>query len=853
MVQSALIHDRYRLLDLIGRGGMGEVWRARDESLGRRVAVKCLKPPAQRGDTAFLRVVRERFRREARVAASLQHRGVTVVHDFGDHEGLLYLVMELLEGRNLSQLLEDGERRPLPVADLLDVAEQVAAALAYTHDQGVVHRDLKPANVMRTDDGTVKICDFGIARLAHDIGFTAKLTGTNIAMGTPHYMSPEQIAGSNVDHRSDLYSFGCVLYELATGVPPFKGGDAWSVLVGHRDTPPEPPRSHRPELPVGLEEIILRLLAKEPEERPDDAAELIDGLVAARARLSGQPAGPEGESARPWWRLPWARGMSGGLPASVRSAPSGSGVARVPVLTERWTGGARVPFQASPASPPAGVATVGSGGPRALSASSAPGTWPTPPHSATPAHPVGTPSAASEAGFPGGALAPAASRPSAVTAPPAATAALAPRWAPAANGTSSPGEALWRGGAPAPGGGSASDGGPAANAALPPGEPLAPGAALALNAARAAGPAAGSADVVDVLPGPGVAALSGGSAALDGSAVPDPLAAPGVPASSVESAGSAAPGGADAFAVRGVPASSVVAGAADALAVPGGSASSVGSAGSAAPGGADAFAVPGVPVASAGSAVPAVAAGSGVPGADDVTHAAACGPGPAAWPVAGGPPAASATPAAPAASAALAVLAGRHSAATSLGRLGRWEEAYEAHLAVAAERTGLLGPCHPDTLASRAAVGHALGRLGRWPEALAACRSVAQDRAWVLGGDHPDTLAARHEWGVCLTGLGRVAEARDLYRELAAALTRVLGPAAPETLRALHGLATSLAGLGCWEEALEVHRHVVPLRERVLGPGHPDTLAGRNDEAQCLERLGRGEEAAEVYRALAGT
>ncbi|WP_415852482.1 serine/threonine-protein kinase, partial [Streptomyces albus] len=284
MVQSALIHDRYRLLDLIGRGGMGEVWRARDESLGRRVAVKCLKPPAQRGDTAFLRVVRERFRREARVAASLQHRGVTVVHDFGDHEGLLYLVMELLEGRNLSQLLEDGERRPLPVADLLDVAEQVAAALAYTHDQGVVHRDLKPANVMRTDDGTVKICDFGIARLAHDIGFTAKLTGTNIAMGTPHYMSPEQIAGSNVDHRSDLYSFGCVLYELATGVPPFKGGDAWSVLVGHRDTPPEPPRSHRPELPVGLEEIILRLLAKEPEERPDDAAELIDGLAAARAR-----------------------------------------------------------------------------------------------------------------------------------------------------------------------------------------------------------------------------------------------------------------------------------------------------------------------------------------------------------------------------------------------------------------------------------------------------------------------------------------------------------------------------------------------------------------------------------------
>ncbi|MFJ8145694.1 tetratricopeptide repeat protein [Streptomyces sp. NPDC096048] len=330
MGDSTLIQGRYRLLERIGRGGMGEVWRARDESLGRRVAVKCLKPLGTQHDHSFTRVLRERFRREARVAAALQHRGVTVVHDFGESDGVLFLVMELLEGRDLSRLLEDGKHHPLPVPDVVDIAEQVASALAYTHEQGIVHRDLKPANIVRLADGTVKICDFGIARLGHDVGFTARLTGTGIAMGTPHYMSPEQIGGDDVDRRSDLYSLGCVLYEIATGVPPFDLDDAWAILVGHRDTEPEPPRTHRAELPGYLDRIILDLLAKKPEQRPDDARELgrritagrtapayVPAVVAARTRTP-QPVG--GRAALP----SWTRGMTTGHKATgtgPRSTP----------------------------------------------------------------------------------------------------------------------------------------------------------------------------------------------------------------------------------------------------------------------------------------------------------------------------------------------------------------------------------------------------------------------------------------------------------------------------------------------------------------------------------------------------
>ncbi|WP_406447546.1 serine/threonine-protein kinase [Streptomyces sp. NBC_00876] len=368
MAETRLIQSRYRLLDLIGRGGMGEVWRARDESLGRQVAVKCLKPMGPQHDQDFTRIVRERFRREARVAAALQHRGVTVVHDFGEYEGVLYLVMELLDGRNLSQLLEDNEQHPLPVDDIVDIAEQVADALGYTHQQGIVHRDLKPANIMRLADGTVKICDFGIARLGHDISVTSRLTGVGIAMGTPHYMSPEQISGGQVDHRSDLYSLGCVLYEIATGAPPFDLEDSWGILVGHRDTPPQPLRTHRAELPGFIDRVVLELLAKTPDQRPADAGDLRRRIAVGRTgeqpypEPAGQvPLAPPAPVLRPGRtpgagaRLPaWTRGMSAGHKAT--------GTTNLPLappdhsagLTGSWTTGTDRRTD-TPAAPPPGA------------------------------------------------------------------------------------------------------------------------------------------------------------------------------------------------------------------------------------------------------------------------------------------------------------------------------------------------------------------------------------------------------------------------------------------------------------------------------------------------------------------
>jgi len=321
--QGTLVQGRYRLLGLLGRGGMGEVWRAEDEALGRQVAVKCLRAGALQHDPGQARLQLERFRREARVAAGLQHPGITVVHDFGDAGGAPYLVMELLDGRDLGQVLDDLPGRRMSLAEAVDTARQIASALAYTHARDVIHRDLKPANLIRTSDGGIKICDFGIARLRGAGGPTSRFANAGSPVGTPRYMSPEQINEDDLDARSDLYSFGCVLYELLVGAPPFTVGDPLVIMLDHRDTPPRPPRGLRPSIPEELERIVLSLLAKHPEDRPADAMAVLRALNAV--------AHPQRPRALPL--PPWAREM-GPVPVTlVRVTPEGRGVAE---LTRRW-------------------------------------------------------------------------------------------------------------------------------------------------------------------------------------------------------------------------------------------------------------------------------------------------------------------------------------------------------------------------------------------------------------------------------------------------------------------------------------------------------------------------------------
>ncbi|WP_051943092.1 serine/threonine-protein kinase [Streptacidiphilus rugosus] len=320
MEENTLVQGRYRLLRRIGRGGAGEVWRAEDEALGRLVAVKCLMPEGRQSSGEL---VRERFRREARLAAGLQHAGITVVHDFGEWSGILFLVMELLDGEDLGRLLDAARSRRLRPSEAIGIARQIATALVYTHERGVIHRDLKPGNLIRTADGTVKICDFGIARLGTDQDCTARLGGSTFAVGTPYYMSPEQIEGTGVDERSDLYSFGCVLYELLLGHPPFHQGDPLVVLLDHRDTAPPPPRAERPEIPESLERLVLDLLAKDPDDRPASAGEVLRRLEEAAAEA------PPARGALP----SWARGI-GPVPVSlIRVVPEPPALA---ALTRRW-------------------------------------------------------------------------------------------------------------------------------------------------------------------------------------------------------------------------------------------------------------------------------------------------------------------------------------------------------------------------------------------------------------------------------------------------------------------------------------------------------------------------------------
>jgi parallel beta-helix repeat protein len=266
------IAGRYVLETMLGHGGMGEVWQARDRQLRRPVAVKVMQERV--ADT-------RRFEREARISARLQHPGITVVHDFGIHDGLPFIVMELLRGHDLKFELSMSPAG-LPPDRVIPLAIQAAEALQAAHDSHVVHRDLKPANLFLQDNGLLKICDFGIAWAA-DV--TEGLTSPDYIIGSAQYMSPEQCEGRPVDRRSDLYSLGCVLCALLTGQPPFPHGEPLAIMYQHRHTSPEGPRVRRPDVPEDLDRLVLSLLAKAPDQRPADAGQVI-------AALKDPPGGP---------------------------------------------------------------------------------------------------------------------------------------------------------------------------------------------------------------------------------------------------------------------------------------------------------------------------------------------------------------------------------------------------------------------------------------------------------------------------------------------------------------------------------------------------------------------------------
>src|SRR5262245_40899637 len=267
--------NRYEIQRGIARGGMAEVYLARDQLLDRPVAVKVLFAEYAR-DPSFV----ERFRREARSAANLNHPNIVGIYDWGQERGTYFIVMEYVRGRSLREIVHVNG--PFSARRTAEIGAEIAGALEFAHRNGVVHRDVKPGNVLLTADGDVKVTDFVIARA----GTSESLTQTGAVMGTATYFSPEQAQGLAVDGRSDVYSLGVVLYEMVTGVPPFTGESPVAVAYKHVRENPDPPSVHAPDVPPDLEQIILTAMSKDVDSRYQTADELRNDLVRF---VRGQP------------------------------------------------------------------------------------------------------------------------------------------------------------------------------------------------------------------------------------------------------------------------------------------------------------------------------------------------------------------------------------------------------------------------------------------------------------------------------------------------------------------------------------------------------------------------------------
>ena len=274
-----VLADRYEVEELVGAGGMSSVYRANDRLLERKVALKVMHQHFGE-DPEYV----ERFRREARSVASLSHPNVVTVIDRGEHNGRQFIVFEYVDGENLKQLIQ--RRGPAPVTTALELGKQIALALSFAHQQGLVHRDVKPQNVLLNGDGTAKVTDFGIAR---SLDVKHGMTQTGTVLGTSDYIAPEQAQGQNVDEQTDIYSLGVVLYELLTSEVPFPGESFVAVAMRHINEPPPPIRDKRPDVPPRVEAAVQRAMAKEPRDRFPSMADFASELDACLGELTTEP------------------------------------------------------------------------------------------------------------------------------------------------------------------------------------------------------------------------------------------------------------------------------------------------------------------------------------------------------------------------------------------------------------------------------------------------------------------------------------------------------------------------------------------------------------------------------------
>src|SRR6185295_894194 len=284
---------RYEIVAELGKGAMGVVYRANDPMLNRMVAIKTIN--TEEAGHEGMAEYEARFYTEAKAAGGLNHPNIIIIYDIGKSGHLVYMAMEYIEGRELRELLAQGQ--PLAVVQAVDVAAQVAEGLAYAHQHQVVHRDIKPANIMITPQGRAKIADFGIARMRS----SETRTQTGVILGSPKYISPEQVVGKRADHRSDIFSLGIILYECLTGATPFNGEGLSALMYQITNHDPAPPSSANPQVPVMLDYIIAKVLAKAPEARYQSAADFSNDLRECRLQMETgqQGAGPALVTTRP--------------------------------------------------------------------------------------------------------------------------------------------------------------------------------------------------------------------------------------------------------------------------------------------------------------------------------------------------------------------------------------------------------------------------------------------------------------------------------------------------------------------------------------------------------------------------